>query len=149
MPLSTLNNSAILDQLQCLICLELLCQPLELPCRALVCTTCMVRWFEVFSCSNVKCPCCFVDAPLLSSALKPAPPIIMVLLQDIHIECSSCRRTYVLVITTSMIACDAKPTKDEVKMASQVLSNLAATSPDKTISIPTDGLVSKTVLSYV
>ena len=101
MPLSSLNNSAILDQLQCLICLELLCQPLELPCRALVCTTCMVRWFEVFSCSNVKCPCCFVDAPLLPSALKPAPPIIMVLLQDIHIECSSCRRTYVLVITSS------------------------------------------------
>ena len=45
--------------------------------------------------------------------------------------------------------CDVKPTKDEVKMASQVLSKLAATSPDKTISIPTDGLVSKTVLSYV
>eukprot|EP00731_Ephydatia_muelleri_P017855 Em0010g953a len=37
--------------------------------------------------------------------------------------------------------CDVKPTKDEVKMASQVLSKLAATSPDKTISIPTDGLV--------
>eukprot|EP00731_Ephydatia_muelleri_P032347 Em0023g854a len=36
--------------------------------------------------------------------------------------------------------CDAKPTKDKVKMASQVLSKLAATSPDKTISIPTDGL---------
>ena len=36
-----------------------------------------------------------------------------------------------------------------MKMASQVLSKLAATSPDKTISIPTDGLVSKTVLSYV
>ena len=92
MPLSTLNNSAILDQLQCLICLELLCQPLELLCRALVCTTCMVKWFEVFSCSNVKCPCCFVDAPSLPSALKPAPPIIMVLLQDIHVECSSCKK---------------------------------------------------------
>ena len=142
----TLNNSAILDQLQCLICLELLCQPLELPCRALVCTTCMVRWFEVFSCSNVKCP--FVDAPLLPSALKPAPPIIMVLLQDIHVECSSCKKN-IRIGDYNIHDCDAKPTKDEVKMASQVLSKLAATSPDKTISIPTDGLVSKTVLSYV
>ncbi|KAL5515464.1 hypothetical protein EMCRGX_G000634 [Ephydatia muelleri] len=138
MPLSTLNNSAILDQLQCLICLKLLCQPLELPCRALVCTTCMVRWFEVFSCSNVKCP--FVDAPLLPSALKPAPPIIMVLLQDIHVECSSCKKN-IRIGDYNIHDCDAKPTKDEVKMASQVLSKLAATSPDKTISIPTDGLI--------
>ena len=125
---------------------ELPCQPLELPCRALVCTTCMVRWFEVFSCSNVKCP--FVDAPLLPSALKPAPPIIMVLLQDIHVECSSCKKN-IRIGDYNIHDCDVKPTKDEVKMASQVLSKLAATSPDKTISIPTDGLVSKTVLSYV
>eukprot|EP00731_Ephydatia_muelleri_P031015 Em0022g529a len=83
MPLSTLNNSAILDQLQCLICLELLCQPLELPCRP----------------------------------------------KNIHIG------------DYNIHDCDVKPTKDEVKMASQVLSKLAATSPDKTISIPTDGLV--------
>ncbi|KAL5470661.1 hypothetical protein EMCRGX_G028663 [Ephydatia muelleri] len=83
MPLSTLNNSAILNQLQCLICLELLCQPLELPCRAL---------------KNIR-------------------------IGDYNIH-----------------DCDAKPTKDKVKMASQVLSKLAATSPDKTISIPTDGL---------
>ena len=148
MPLSTLNNSAILDQLQCLICLEILCQPLELQCRELVCTTCMVRWFEVFSCSNVKCPCCFLDAPLLPSALKPAPPIIMALLQDIHVECSSCKKN-IRIGDYNIHDCDVKPTKDEVKMASQVLSKLAATSPDKTISIPTDGLVSKTVLSYV
>ena len=33
--------------------------------RALVCTTCMVRWFEAFSCINVKCSCCFMDVPLL------------------------------------------------------------------------------------
>ena len=111
-----------------------------------MCTTCMVRWFEVFSCSNVKCP--FVDAPLLPSALKPAPPIIMVLLQDIHVECSSCKKN-IRIGDYNIHDCDAKPTKDEVKMASQVLSKLAATSPDKTISIPTDGLVSKTVLSYV
>ncbi|KAL5494103.1 hypothetical protein EMCRGX_G015376 [Ephydatia muelleri] len=146
--LSTLNNSAILGQLQCLICLELLCQPLELPCRALVCTTCMVRWFEVFSCSNVKCPCCFVDAPLLPSALKPAPPIIMVLLQDIHVECSSCKKN-IRIGDYNIHDCDAKPTKDKVKMASQVLSKLAATSPDKTISIPTDGLIFESLVRRI
>ena len=88
-----------------------------------------------------------MDAPLLPSALKPAPPIIMVLLQDIHVECSSCKN--IRIGDYNIHDCDVKHTKDEVKMASQVLSKLAATSPDKTISIPTDGLVSKTVLSYV
>ena len=33
--------------------------------RALVCTTCMVRWFEAFSCINVKYPCYFMVIPLL------------------------------------------------------------------------------------
>ena len=142
MPLISLNNSAYLDQLQCPICLELLCQPLKLPRRALVCTTCMVRWFEAFSsCINVKCPCCFMDVPLLPSVLKPAPPIIMVLLQDIHVECSSCKKN-IRIGDYNNHDCDAiTPTMDEMKMASQVLSKLAATSPDKTISIPTDGLV--------
>ena len=45
--------------------------PLVLPCRALVCT--IVRWFEAFGCSDVKCPCCFMDVPLL---LVLQPPII-------------------------------------------------------------------------
>ena len=112
---STLNNSAILDRLQCL---ELLYQPLELPCRALVCTTYMVRWFEAFSCSNGKCPCCFMGAPLLPSPLKPAPPIVMVLLQDIHVECSSCKKN-IRISDHNIHDCNAKPTKDEVKMASR------------------------------
>lgn len=64
-PVRCSNNPAILEQLQCPICLEILYQPLELPCRALVCTTCLVRWFEAFSCCGVKCPCCFTDTLLL------------------------------------------------------------------------------------
>ena len=55
-PLATINNPAILDQLQCPVCLMILCQPLELSCRALVCTTCTVEWFIEFKCIEVKCP---------------------------------------------------------------------------------------------
>ena len=78
-PVSCSNNPAILKQLQCPICLEILCQPLELPCRALVCTTCLVRWFEAFSCSDKKCPYCFTDTLLLPSGLRSAPSIVMLL----------------------------------------------------------------------
>ncbi|KAL5515436.1 hypothetical protein EMCRGX_G000600 [Ephydatia muelleri] len=41
--LGSSNNPAILEQLQCPICLKILHQPLELPCRALVCTACLVE----------------------------------------------------------------------------------------------------------
>eukprot|EP00731_Ephydatia_muelleri_P010066 Em0005g652a len=58
--------------------------------------------------------------------------------EDIHVECSSCKKN-IRIGDYNIHDCDAKPTKDKVKMASQVLSKLAATSPDKTISIPTDG----------
>ena len=74
------NNPDILDQLRCPLCLTIVHQPLELPCRALVCTNCIVHWFMASNCSEVKCPCCILDTPLAPSQLKPAPPLIQILL---------------------------------------------------------------------
>ena len=61
--LASCNNADILDQLHCLLCLAIIHRPLELPCRALVCTDCMVRWFIASNSSGVKCPCCIMDTP--------------------------------------------------------------------------------------
>ena len=47
--------------------MRILHQPLELPCRALVCIACMVEWFKVLNCSGVKCSCCFMDTSLTAS----------------------------------------------------------------------------------
>ena len=56
--LASTNNPDILDQLRCPLCLTIVHQPLELPlpCRALVCTNCIVHWFMASNCSEVKCP---------------------------------------------------------------------------------------------
>ncbi|KAL5475002.1 hypothetical protein EMCRGX_G027044 [Ephydatia muelleri] len=103
--LASSNNPAILEQLQCPICLRILHQPMELPCRAL----CMVEWFKVFSCSEVKCPCCFTDTPLTA-----APQLIQTLLTDMVLECQTCRKDIrgVEYITHQ---CSGEPTKAEVR----------------------------------
>ena len=87
--LASSNNPAILEQLQCPICLRILHQPLELPCRALVCTACMVQWFKVCNCSGIKCPCCFMDT---APQLKAATLLIQTLLMDIALQCQTCRK---------------------------------------------------------
>ena len=74
--LSNTNNPAIIEQLQCPICLNILCQSLELSCRALVCTDCLVHWSMLFNCSEVKSPCCLMQSPIQPQQLKPAPDII-------------------------------------------------------------------------
>ena len=58
-PLASTNNPAILDHLQCPICMDIQFQPLELPCRTLVCA-CIVMWFTTFDCIGVMCPCCWL-----------------------------------------------------------------------------------------
>ena len=122
--------STILEQVQCPVCLRILHQPMELPCRAL----CMVEWFKVFSCSEVKCPCCFTDTPLTA-----APQLIQTLLTDMVLECQTCRKDIrgVEYITHQ---CSGEPTKAEVQTASGVLRRLASTSY-QSITIHTGGIV--------
>eukprot|EP00731_Ephydatia_muelleri_P019394 Em0012g219a len=61
------NNPAILEQLLCPIYLRILHQPLELPCRALVCTACMVEWFKVF---KLKAATLLIQALLCQTCRK-------------------------------------------------------------------------------
>ena len=89
--LSNMNNPTIIEQLQCPICLNILCQPPELSCRALVCTDCLVQAIGSCSC-EVKCPCYFIQSPIQPQQLKPAPPLIQTLLKDIMVKCVRCKR---------------------------------------------------------
>ena len=140
--LLNMKNPAIIEQLQCPICLNILCQPLELSCRALVCTYCLVHWFMLFNCSEVKCPCCFMQSPIQpqQQQLKPAPPLDQTLLKDIMVKCERCKRD-VKAGDFDTHECSTLPTKVEVKMASRVLKRLASTSPEQTL-LCTGGKVS-------
>ena len=43
-PLASQNNVTVLNELKCIVCSNILSRPLELPCRKLVCTRCVVKW---------------------------------------------------------------------------------------------------------
>jgi len=104
--------------------------------QALVCTTCTVKWFMEFKCIEVKCLCCYAQLEP-----KPAPQLITTLLKDIMVHCIACKRDINIKSENYHThECCTSPTKGEMKMASQVLCQLADTSPGKCI-IFTDGTV--------
>ena len=103
----------------------------SISCRALVCTNCLVHCFLLFNCSEVKCPCCFMESPIQPQQLKPAPPLIQTLLKDIMVNCVRCKRD-VKAGDYDTHECSTPPTEVEVKMASRVLKRLASTSPEHT-----------------
>ena len=139
-PLASQLNT-VMEQLLCSVCLDVLCQPLELPCRALVCTMCTVQLFRAFNCNDVKCPCCYSETPVIPSELKPAPPLVQALLSNVMVHCITCTRD-MRACEYNTHECSVSPTRTEVQMASQVLTRLADTSPDKIFSMPTKGTVS-------
>ena len=138
--LGSSNNPAILEQLQCPICLKILHQPLELPCRALVCTACLIEWFKVFNCSGVKCPCCFHDTPITAPQLKAAPLLIQTLLRDIVLQCQTCRKD-IKACEYGTHQCNGESTKADLQTAFRVLRRLASRTPSQPITIPTGGTV--------
>ena len=81
------DNLSVLQDLKCSLCLEVLNQPLELPCKALVCAKCIKQWIVVSA--DVQCPCCYDKAPL---HLNPAPTLVLNILGDVLIHFAACSR---------------------------------------------------------
>ena len=53
-PLASVNNQLMLKELKCAVCSNILSQPLELQCGALVCTKCFQEWMAASG--AVNCP---------------------------------------------------------------------------------------------
>ena len=70
------------------ICLDILHQPIELPCHAYVCSGCLTEWIRVTV--QLKCPCCYSITSLQLAKLKQPPELIIRLLGDIMAHCTSC-----------------------------------------------------------
>ena len=56
------HNLSVLDQLECPVCLDILTQPMELPCKAMACAQCIIHW--VATTGSVHCPCCYSCEPI-------------------------------------------------------------------------------------
>ena len=129
-PVASQNSSSVLSQLKCQLCSNLLTQPLELPCSALVCTKCIVEWVAATGAEN--CPCCSDDGPLLSSRIRPASNLILLLLADILVHCVSCSRD-VKADAYEAHKCTPSLTPNEEREALVLLKKAISTSTEKGI----------------
>ena len=69
------------------MCLDILTQPMELPCKAMACAQCIIHW--VATTGSVHCPCCYSCEPM---HIKPASNLVLSMLKDVLVHCTMCTR---------------------------------------------------------
>ena len=125
------------DTLSCPICLEILNQPIELPCRVYVCCTCLVQHIKTSLC--LKCPCCYTTSDLQPEDLKSAPDLVVKLLSDIAVQCPSCKKD---VIARNYNTHKCSPQINTQSMiAAEVITQLFESTSSNTIQLQTGGTV--------
>ena len=137
-PLSSQNNTTVLEELKCVVCANVLSQPLELPCGKLACTSCIV---ERVTASATVCPCCLLDGGLVSTEIRPASNLIQLLLKDVLVQCVVCHRD-VKAGYYEDHECTQSLTPGEEREAAGLLKRAISTSPDQaTVQLATGGTV--------
>ena len=78
------------SSLLCPLCLPVLEQPVQLPCGALVCATCLCKWLGVSG--GRSCPCCY-QHDLDEHNITLPSPVVNDLLRDQRLRCQECGHT--------------------------------------------------------
>ena len=75
--------------LKCCLCLEVLNQPILVPCNQLVCGPCCSQWVAVSD--RASCPCCY-SACFESDQIRPPPQTVMEVLGSLTLSCDKCQK---------------------------------------------------------
>ena len=83
-----------------------------------MCAECITAWLTVAG--SVLCPCCHSAVPLAPASLRPASDLIILLLSDILVQCTSCGRN---MRTGAFVGheCTSSLTRSEANMAGAVV----------------------------
>lgn len=134
--------------IECPICCNVLCQPIQLDCGAIVCSSCCHQWVE--TATQPSCPCCHKGHPFSPASIRPAPDMVMSVLESLIITCSKCNSKLQSGQHRRHLESGCKdcvlPSESEEKIASGFIRRMLSNSPDgSTISIPppTSGKVHK------
>ena len=68
-------------ELLCPICTLLLDRPVQLECGTIICLQSCIQFHH----SPLSCPCCYV--PLDSDHIRPPPPLVVTLVEALHVHC--------------------------------------------------------------
>ena len=139
-PLSKDNLSvSVLNQLECPLCVDILAQPIQLPCSTLACAQCIIQW--VVTTASVHCPCCFSQQPIVLPLLQPASHLVLLLLKDVVVHCVSCSRD-MRAGAYEEHECVLTLTASEERAAAGLLKRAISTSSKGIIKLGTGGTVS-------
>jgi hypothetical protein len=135
--LASQNSVSVLNELKCVVCSNILTQPLELPCHKLACAKCVV---ERVAASSPVCPCCS-DSTLVPTGIRPAQNSVVILLKDLFVQCVRCHRD-VKAGSYEGHECTQSLTAEEEREAAALLKRAISTSPEQgIIQLPTGGTV--------
>lgn len=74
--------------IECPLCCNVLCEPVQLDCGEIVCSGCCHQWVE--AASQPSCPCCYRGHPFTPASIRQAPSIITTVLDSVIITCNKC-----------------------------------------------------------
>ena len=87
---------------------------------------------RVATSTTLQCHCCSSDAHLVPSHIRPAPDLILMLLNDILVLCVKCNRE-MKAHSYEGHECTSCLTASEERTVAGILKRAVSTSPDKSI----------------
>ena len=127
--------------IECPICCDVLHQPVQLDCGALVCSNCCHQWVE--SSTEPSCPCCYNGHPFNPNSIRQAPDMVISVLNNLVITCNKCNGNlqagqHGRHLDSGCSECVIPSTSQrEERIASGFIRRMLSESPDSsTIKIP-------------
>lgn len=80
------TNLSLAD-FQCVLCHCIVDQPVETPCRKLICATCISERVRGADLSDMPCPCCKLSHKITSSTFPPASEVVLKVLEALLLNC--------------------------------------------------------------
>lgn len=136
------NSPVPRKDIECPLCSDVLCQPVQFDCGAMVCSSCCHQW--VAAATQPSCPCCYKGHPYCPASIRPAPDMVMSVLDSLNIICSKCngklqageqRRHLDSGCTEGVLV--PSPSQSKHMIVSGFIRRMLSESPDgSTITIP-------------
>ena len=83
------STTVPLDDFTCGLCQNIVDQPVETPCRKLVCSVCIALLLRSCRINHLPCPYCSVDHEVTETSFPEATDIVMKVLGDLLMKCEN------------------------------------------------------------
>lgn len=136
------NTPFTRSDVECSLCRQVLVSPVQLPCGAHCCTSCVCEWVQhTPTLDPLSCPCCSPSHTLHTSQIIAASTVLLKLLESLLVRCKRCGKKVAgaaekhlqhLESSCELLVVDGEPTSPSTSSTSTTPSTQ---SPDNIISI--------------